>query len=337
MKATVRNHLAAVLLLAPLGAAMVAQPAAAQQAVVAPEIRSIAIDSDAGLAPGATLRVEVYATPGARVAHVGIGDSGTRVALREREPGHYVGQHVIRRSDRIDARDLMAVRATYGDRSIARTFDFPPAFRTRAMGAAPAVAPAAVIERFVVHPRGRIAPGRELRFRLAGAPGGDAWVDIPGVIRGIDLQETRPGVYEGSYTVRRRDDLGAFDRAVASLRLGNQRATARAEFRDNDRDEHAGRDERAPRIFSLAPGNGDRISQQGRAHIYARLDDQGSGVDPDSVRLRVDGRDVTANTRVSPEEVRYGENLPRGRHTAELVVRDRAGNAARTVWTFDVV
>lgn len=214
---------------------------------------------------------------------------------------------------------------------------YPPAAHTRVMGAAAAVAPAPLIERFVVRPAGRLLPGRELRFRLVGAPGADAWVDIPGVIRGIDLEETRPGVYQGSYTVRRRDDPDAFDRAVATLRSGNQQARARVDFRDTDDDRRAGRDERAPRISDLTPGNGDRISERGRAHIFARIDDDRSGVDPTTVRLRVDGRDVTQYARITDDEVRYGENLPRGRHTAELMVRDRAGNAARTVWTFDVV
>ena len=101
------------------------------------------------------------------------------------------------------------------------------------MGAAPS---SMHIERFVMRPMGRIESGRELRFRLVGTPGADAWLDIPGVIRGVDLVEVRPGVYEGTYTVRRRDDLDAFGRAVATLRNGNQRTTARVDVRGGDRD-----------------------------------------------------------------------------------------------------
>lgn len=189
-----------------------------------------------------------------------------------------------------------------------------------------------VIERFTVRPQGRLAPGRELRFRLVGAPRADASLDIPGVVRNLDLRETRPGVYEGSYTIKRRDNLAAFDRAVATLRSGNLRATARV-----DLDGRGRADERAPTVSQVTPGNGERVDERGRTFIRARLDDAGSGVDPRSVRLIVDGLDVTANASVTADEVAYRERLGNGRHRAELVVRDRAGNVNRTAWMFRVV
>lgn len=188
-----------------------------------------------------------------------------------------------------------------------------------------------VIERFVVRPQGRLVPGRELRFRLVGSAGADASLDIPGVVRNLDLRETRPGVYEGSYTIKRRDRLAAFDRAVATLRSGPQRVTARLDLDGRDRDE------RAPRISHVTPGNGERIDERGRTLIQARLDDEGSGVDPRSVRLIVDGLDVTANAYVTDDAVSYRERLGNGQHRAELVVRDKAGNVNRTAWMFRVV
>jgi len=54
------------------------------------------------------------------------------------------------------------------------------------------------------------------------------------------------------------------------------------------------------------------------------------------VLLRVDGRDVSPRVRIEEDLVRYAEDLPAGRHNAELVVRDRAGNSARRSWSFDV-
>jgi hypothetical protein len=213
----------------------------------------------------------------------------------------------------------------------------PPSIAVQVAPAARPVAPGPVIERFTVRPQGRLSPGRELRFRLEGVAGGDASLDIPGVVSGIDLRETRRGVYEGSYTVRRRDDLSAFDRAVATLRVGNQRAVARVDLeadRDHGRDR---RDERAPQISNVNPGNGDRVDERGRTLINARLSDVGSGVDAGSVRLVVDGLDVTRNARVSEDEIAYRERLGRGQHRAELSVRDRAGNTSRAAWTFRVV
>jgi hypothetical protein len=212
----------------------------------------------------------------------------------------------------------------------------PAQAQQRAVVAQATVAPAPVIDRFIMRPAGRLVAGRELRFRLVGAPGADASLNIPGVVRGLDLRETRPGVYEGAYTIRRRDNLQAFDRAVATLRSGNVRSTARLDLRGGDR-EWAREDSSAPRISELTPRNGGRVDERGRTFIQARLSDAGSGVDPKSVRLTVDGLDVTPNARVTDDGVGYRERLGRGQHRAELVVRDRAGNVTRSAWTFAVI
>ncbi len=103
-----------------------------------------------------------------------------------------------------------------------------------------------------------------------------------------------------------------------------------------DRD-HGRRDHRAPRIFDVTPDHGDhgdRVSERGWTRIGARFGDRETRVA--SVVLRVDGRDVTGRARVDGDSIRYAENLRPGRHVAELVVRDRAGNAARRTWTFVV-
>lgn len=198
------------------------------------------------------------------------------------------------------------------------------------------VAPAAAsrapgIERFTVRPVGRLVAGRELRFRLVGAPGARASVDIPGVARDVALREMRPGVYEGSYTIRRRDDLSAFDRAVGTLRRGPDRVTAQVALQERA-------DRSAPRITQVTPSTGARVAEGGRStFIQARLSDDGSGVDTRSVRLVVDGLDVTADARITDDAVGYRERLGRGTHRAELVVRDRAGNESRSAWTFAVV
>ena len=232
MKSTLRKKaVAAVMLLAPLGAAIVAQPAAAQttsyRAAHAEQgrIRNMSINSDAGLRPGATLRLQAYGTPGARWANVMLGH-GVRVALHERAPGDYVGTHVVRRSDRIDPGARMTVRAGWGERPVSVAFNFPPSFQSLAMGAAPA---AVQVQRFAMWPRGDEAldPGRVVHFRLEGTPNARAWVNVPDVVRSLPLHEVRPGVYLGRYTIRGRDDADAFRAARAVLRYRDQRVTAR--------------------------------------------------------------------------------------------------------------
>jgi hypothetical protein len=332
-----RTHVAALMLLAPMAATLVGPAQAQQRAIVADRaIQTIALNADHGLAAGSTLRVEVQASPDARAASVALGGSGIVVPLRQVSPGVYRGNYTVRRVDQIDPTLLMTASLTYGDRTITRAFNYPASFQALAAGAPRS---AALIERFAMRPPNRMEPGRELQFRLHGAPGGDAWVDIPGVITGVDLAETRPGVYEGSYTIRRRDEPAAFERAVATLRSGNQRATARISMdREVARErEPAPRDNRAPQITDMAPAHGDRVAERGRTHISARLSDEGTGIDPQSVRLRIDGRDVTSDANVVANQLRYRRDLDPGRYTAEVTVRDLAGNATTKSWTFDVI
>jgi hypothetical protein len=232
MKQTLRSKVAsAVLLLAPLGVAMVAQPAAAQQ----PQYRvaesrqgtisGMTVDSDSGLRPGSTLRILVRATPGARWANLALADD-VRVPLRERAPGEYVGSYVIRQRDRIDPTRQMKLRAAWGEAPVVVAYDYPAQFRTQAMGNAPATANAAV-NNFAMWPRGdRLEPGRVVHFRLEGTPNARASVRVPGIIDRLELREERPGMYVGSYTIRRQDNVDAFADARAVLRTGDQRVMA---------------------------------------------------------------------------------------------------------------
>jgi hypothetical protein len=194
------------------------------------------------------------------------------------------------------------------------------------------------IESFEVRGGGnRFEPGRELRFRLEGTPNARAWVDIPNVVRRLELRETRRGVYEGTYTIRQRDQRREFERAEASLQDGNQRVVARVALRDEDDDRRGrGRDNAPPQISDVTPANGARVDDDGRVRIAARLSDN-RRIDQDEVTLRINGRDVTREARIDRDEIEYRANLPRGRYNAELVVRDQRGNTARRTWSFDVV
>jgi hypothetical protein len=242
-----RATVVAALLLLPL-AALVAPAAQAETraAVAQPAITNMSLNSDGGLSPGATLRVQVYATRNARNASLTLGESGITVPLRQQTAGNYTGTYVVRRSDRIDPMQLMTARVTFGERTYSRQFNFPPGFQALAMGA---------------------------------------------------QRETAP--------------------------------------RDHD-DSRGRRDARAPQITDLTPDNGERVGDRGRTQVSARLSDEGSGIDRDSVRLRLNGRDVSQDVRVSDDEAVYRADLAPGRYTAELTVRDRAGNATTKSWGFDV-
>jgi hypothetical protein len=65
-----------------------------------------------------------------------------------------------------------------------------------------------------------------VHFRVEGTPNARAAVRVPGVIDRLELREERPGMYVGSYTIRRQDNLDAFASATAMLRTGDQRVMA---------------------------------------------------------------------------------------------------------------
>ena len=103
------------------------------------------------------------------------------------------------------------------------------------------------------------------------------------------------------------------------------------------RDSRDSRDHRAPTIDEVTPSEGARLFNRGETRISARFRDEGgSGIDPRGITLRVDGRDVTGRARIDQNDVRYADDLRPGRHSAELLVRDRAGNVARQAWSFEV-
>lgn len=87
-------------------------------------------------------------------------------------------------------------------------------------------ADAARIDGFDVDPVAKASPGNELVFILYGSPGGSAAVQIKGATGSVVLLETEAGVYEGTYTIRKRDRINVASTATANLRVGNKVASA---------------------------------------------------------------------------------------------------------------
>lgn len=209
-----------------------------------------------------------------------------------------------------------------------------PAPQWRAAVPAQVAAPGVAITRFQVRAQGKLQPGHVLHFAMTGAPRGRAWVQVPGTGRTFSLRETRPGFYEGDYKLLAFDNPDALFRAVGHLQ--RQHATATARVTPVGRIASAQRDLTAPRILAVTPTQGQRVDANGVTWVVARLIDEGSGIDPDSVRMRLDGRDVTRMAHVAAGQVRFGDGLQPGRHVAEVLVRDRAGNTSRASWSFQV-
>ena len=332
MNAFIRHQVAALFVLLPMTTALVVLPATALAQPAAPETRSLQVTSDDGLRAGAELDFVVEATPRARV-NLRIKGVQRPIALSETSRGVYTGSYTIKRQDRISNANPIQATTQLRNRSVATSYNFP-ANMDNSTTAAPPQAPPPVaalkIERFTVAPIDKVEPGAELRFSLNGMPGGAAEVDLPGVAR-VAMQEVRPGVYEGAYTLRRTDNLTPSRPIVASLRVGNE--TVRSNLTQG-----LTADAKPPVLRNLSPKEGEAITDRTAIAVSATFDDAGGvGVDPKSVRIVVAGRNVTPESEVTPQFFSHRANLQPGRYTVDVTAKDLAGNAMRKTWNFDVV
>ena len=325
MKAQLRNHVAALFLLAPAAITMAALPSAVSAQPASPEVYSLEVTSDRGLRPGSRLQFKLKGTPQAR-ASIRIRGTQAMIPLAEAARGTYTGRYIVTRDDRIKEGDAIRAIMRRGNRTVTASYNVPSGLDNVAV-----VPPPLRIERFQVATLDRIEPGAELRFTLDGVPGATAFVDLPGVASDVPLREVRPGHYAGSYTVRRSDNLMVTGPVVATLRIGERTVTSSLS------QPLVVGDSRPPAIANLSPREGDTVAGGAATVVSGNFEDRGgSGVDPASVRILLSGRNVTQDAQVTPQSFSYRSALPPGRHTVDVAARDRSGNAVRRSWSFEV-
>lgn len=328
VKAHLRNHVASLFLLVPGAMALVAAPTLALAQSASPEVRSLEVRSDRAIGPGAQLTFRVVGTPRAR-AMVRISGVRERIELREVSRGLYAGSYRVMPGDRIDRDSEVRVVLRAENRSGSAEYTLAEVMP----GQAP-VAPLPRIERFSMAPIDRIEPGAELRFALDGFPGATVRVDLPGIDNDVALREVRPGHYEGSYTIRRADNLNLSRPMVATLRAGERAVTANLNLPVA---QPLLGDNRPPSLANLAPREGEVVAAGSVIQVSANFEDRGgSGVEPATVRITMSGREVTGDAQITPTGFSFRANLPPGRHTIDVAASDRAGNLLRKAWSFEV-
>jgi hypothetical protein len=75
-----------------------------------------------------------------------------------------------------------------------------------------------------------------------------------------------------------------------------------------------------------------------RPTITVLLRARGAPIDYDSIRMRINGVDVTPDLEIGDNTVTYRprEPLDAGRNLVRLIVRDRDGNTTEREWSFEV-
>lgn len=214
--------LAAFLPLAFLPATAPAQQASAGQSAP-PRIDGFDVEPVKKLAAGNELAFTLYGSPGG-VATVQVGGSTGTLVLAEVEAGVYEGTYTISGRDRLTPQSTATANLRVGNRVASSVLDdsLLAGAPARWPGGSASARSSPKIDRFDVNPPNRLVPGSDLAFKLTGSPDAIASVRINGVKGKLNLEEVRPGVYEGAYTVRNRDRLEPNTVVTGNLRIGKQ-------------------------------------------------------------------------------------------------------------------
>jgi outer membrane lipoprotein SlyB len=181
---------------------------------------SFGVEQVPALTPGTELAFRLSATPGSEVT-LQISGATAGVRLYEVRPGVYEGDYTVRTRDRLTASSLVTARIARDGRVMNATLD------QSLLRGAPSPVQTARIGAFAVNAPERIRAGDELKFSLSGVPGGTARVAVQGVASGMPLTEVSRGLYEGSYTVSRKDRLRGDLVATGFLKVGRKETSQR--------------------------------------------------------------------------------------------------------------
>jgi outer membrane lipoprotein SlyB len=204
-----------------------ASPVQAQQSASAsaPRIDGFDVEPVRQALAGRELVFTMYGSPGGS-ALVQIDGATARLALVETEAGVYEGTYTIRTRDKITVSSTATANLRLGNRVASAILDEPLVGRGSAKRPAPAAANGPQINRFEIDPPTRLTAGEELNFMLSGSPGGAASARIAGVKGKLVMNEIRPGVYEGTHTIKNRDRIAADALVTGTLKVGDKETSA---------------------------------------------------------------------------------------------------------------
>lgn len=175
-----------------------------------------------------------------------------------------------------------------------------------------------------------LRPGDWIEVTVRGTPAGAATFDIGPYITDIAMSERSPGDYTARFKLPRSANFSDAP-IIAHLRVGSANAA----------DVQAARtlsvSGTPPGIADFGPAEGARVNSL-RPAIYATFATDAVPVNPSSISMRVDGRDVTSECVRSANFVQYmpAVTLNRGPVRVSVTVADRAGNATTKTWTFTI-
>jgi hypothetical protein len=186
--------------------------------------------------------------------------------------------------------------------------------------------PILTIDNVEVSPAGQLSAGDVLTVRAFGSRDAVASFSIKDGVQNVPMDERREGVYEGTYTVRKTDNIGRTRVYVSLNKRGAQPATGQSR---ND----LMLDAMPPEIM-VEPRPNTVAGMQPNV-VVKFTDGHGSGVDPASVHLLINDNDVTGQSIRDGNMVAFRPGQPlAGMVRAEIKLADKCGNAVDYRWTF---
>ncbi len=201
----------------------------------------------------------------------------------------------------------------------------------REIPATPGPTGSAQITDLTVGARGPLHAGDSFGVTLRGTPGGRATFDIGTYVAAQPMRETQPGVYSATYTVPPGVNFGRTT-VYGHLAVGGAEAP-RAEA-----SQLVAVTTTPPQIVDIAPGNGLTVNSN-KPSIYATYRSPTDvGINPSSVRIEVNGLDVTAAATRTDAFITYSPSVPLADGSVSVVVSvaDNAGNTATRRFSFTV-
>ena len=201
-------------------------------------------------------------------------------------------------------------------------------FATRTSAGAAAPQSAVVITGIDLAPEAPLRAGEKLNVTLRGTPGGTASYDIGPYVTNLPLTEAQPGVYTGSYVVRRGQNFAGAP-ILGHLQAGGEQAPQAVS------QSTVSVSTQPPGIVDFAPDDGAVVNNS-RPSIYATFVSGTVGVNPSSARIEINGHDVTSSSLRTDRFIDYtpGIDYPDGAMHVTVRVADLAGNTATKSWTF---
>jgi hypothetical protein len=187
------------------------------------------------------------------------------------------------------------------------------------------------IQSFTHNSTGWLIAGNKLKIVMKGTPGGTATFEIPGVTDRTQMNEVSAGQYESVWTVPADANNISGAGVVGQLTIAGKSLLIQAGTPISI-------DTTPPVIGNTSP-NPDSSLAKTKPGISATYDDgSGSGINTSSVKLTLNGTDVTNKANVTSSFVSYSPASPleAGVKTIVLSLRDKAGNSASNSWAFTI-